>query len=80
MPEVVFQPGIAGVDQAGITEIAEDILMGRLPSHSARGSILNEVFLTGGYCLFHGFEERLENELRAVLLVEAQPQLKVRSA
>lgn len=78
VPEVVFQPGIAGVDQAGIVEIAEDMIMGRLSSHPFVNNILKDVFLTGGYCLFQGFEERLRNELRAVLPVEAQ--LGVRTA
>ncbi|KAK4493779.1 hypothetical protein PRZ48_014964 [Zasmidium cellare] len=72
VPEVVFQPSIAGVDQAGIVEIAEDILMGRLSGHSARDDILKDVFITGGYTLFKGFEERLRNELRAVLPADVQ--------
>ncbi|EGP89704.1 unnamed protein product [Zymoseptoria tritici ST99CH_3D7] len=72
VPEVVFQPGIAGVDQAGIVEIAEDILTQRLANHPARDGILKDVFVTGGYTLFKGFEERLRDELRAVLPVEAE--------
>ncbi|KAK4542564.1 hypothetical protein LTR36_006612 [Oleoguttula mirabilis] len=72
VPEVVFQPSIAGVDQAGITEIAEDILMQRLSYHPARNNILKDIFLTGGYSLFQGFEDRLRNELRAVLPVDVQ--------
>lgn len=70
VPEVVFQPSIAGVDQAGIVEIAEDILMQRLNGNSARDTILKDVFITGGYSLFKGFEERLRDELRAVLPTE----------
>lgn len=72
VPEVVFQPSIAGVDQAGIVEIAEDILMGRLSGQFARDDILKDVFITGGYTLFKGFEERLKNELRAVLPADVQ--------
>ncbi|EME88612.1 uncharacterized protein MYCFIDRAFT_149227 [Pseudocercospora fijiensis CIRAD86] len=72
VPEVVFQPSIAGVDQAGIVEIAEDILMQRLSGHAARDAILKDVFLTGGYTLFKGYEERLQNELRAVLPADVQ--------
>ncbi|KAF7192283.1 Actin-like protein arp5 [Pseudocercospora fuligena] len=72
VPEVVFQPSIAGVDQAGIVEIAEDILMQRLSGHAARDDILKDVFLTGGYTLFKGYEERLQNELRAVLPADVQ--------
>jgi actin-related protein 5 len=67
VPEVVFQPSIAGVDQAGIVEIAEDIVSQRLAAHPARDAILKDVFITGGYTLFKGFEERLRDELRAVL-------------
>lgn len=72
VPEVVFQPSIAGVDQAGIVEIAEDILMQRLAGHASRDAILKDVFVTGGYSLFQGFEDRLRNELRAVLPAEVQ--------
>jgi actin-related protein 5 len=71
VPEVVFQPSIAGLDQAGIVEIAADILMQRLSSQPGGGD-LRDIFLTGGATLFQGFEERLAKELRAVLPVERQ--------
>ena len=79
MPEVVFQPSIAGVDQAGLTEIAEDILMQRLANEisganannsttpSLTSRVSKDIFLTGGYSMFQWFEERLHSELRAVL-------------
>lgn len=67
VPEVVFQPAIAGIDQAGIVEIAEDIVTQRLSGAGYRDDMLKDIFLTGGYTLFQGFEERLQNELRAVL-------------
>ena len=80
VPEVVFQPSIAGVDQAGLTEIAEDILMQRLANDISGGAansnaaspsltsrVSKDIFLTGGYSMFQGFEERLHSELRAVL-------------
>lgn len=76
VPEVIFQPSIAGVDQAGIVEIAEDIVMQRLSSHVAQADILKDVFITGGYSLFQGFEERLRSELRAVLPAEMQMNLR----
>lgn len=72
VPEVLFQPSIAGVDQAGIVEIVDDILMGRLASHPARDDVLKDIFVTGGYALFKGFEQRLRAELRAVLPVDVQ--------
>ncbi|KAI9848588.1 MAG: Nuclear actin-protein involved in chromatin remodeling [Sclerophora amabilis] len=65
VPEVVFEPAIAGVDQAGVLEIATEMLTQRLPA--SRDELLKDVFLTGGNTLFQGFEDRLTNELRAVL-------------
>ena len=67
VPEVIFQPAIAGIDQAGIVEIAEDIITQRLMGEPRRDDMLKDVFLTGGYTMFRGFEERLRDELRAVL-------------
>jgi actin-related protein 5 len=78
VPEVVFQPSIAGLDQAGIVEIAAGILTERLGDHAMRDEILKDVFLTGGNTLFEGFEERLQKELMAVLPQGAP--LKVRRA
>lgn len=72
VPEVIFQPSIAGVDQAGLVEIAEDILMQRLSSHPSQHEILKDVFVTGGYSMFQNFEERLRTELRAVLPADVQ--------
>ena len=76
VPEVIFQPSLAGVDQAGIVEIAEDIVMQRLSSQASQADILKDVFITGGYSLFQGFEERLRNELRAVLPAEMEMNLR----
>ncbi|OAK97916.1 actin-like ATPase domain-containing protein [Phaeosphaeriaceae sp. SRC1lsM3a] len=73
VPEVVFQPSIAGLDQAGIVEIAANILSSR-----ANDDLLKDIFLTGGNTLFEGFEERLKKELRAVL--PAEQSIKVRRA
>ncbi len=93
VPEVVFQPGIAGLDQAGLVEIAGDIVTQRLaslslaPSSSSSSSsppsfvpeeLLRDVFLTGGNTLFHGFDERLRAELPAI--APAGTPLRVRRA
>lgn len=78
VPEVVFQPSMAGLDQAGIVEIASGILNERLAESPHQQDILKDIFLTGGNVLFQGFEERLMNELRATLPVEAP--LHVRTA
>ncbi|KAF2761207.1 actin-like ATPase domain-containing protein [Pseudovirgaria hyperparasitica] len=78
VPEVVFQPSIAGVDQAGIVEIAAGILNERLGDSAYRTEIMKDIFLCGGNTLFQGFEERLKNELRAVMPADAV--MKVRKA
>ncbi|KXX76100.1 Actin-like protein arp5 [Madurella mycetomatis] len=71
VPEVLFQPGaIAGVDQAGIVEIAGDILTQRLPGivgMDGRDEFLRDIFLTGGNTLFQNFDERLRSGLAALL-------------
>ncbi|KAF2244077.1 actin-like ATPase domain-containing protein [Trematosphaeria pertusa] len=78
VPEVVFQPSIAGLDQAGIVEIACNILTERLADSPYRDDVLKDIFLTGGNTMFQGFEERLASELRAVL--PADQELRVRRA
>lgn len=76
VPEVVFQPAIAGLDQAGIVEIAADILMQRLGGAGGAGADMRDIFLTGGATLFQGFDERLARELRSVLPVERAVQVR----
>ena len=70
VPEVVFQPGIAGVDQAGLVDVAVGVLENGVRDVRDREMVLRDVFLTGGNTLFKGFEERLQRDLRALLPVE----------
>ena len=70
VPEVIFQPGIAGVDQAGLVEIIEGIVLGRFSDAAQQQALLRDVFVTGGNSLFTGFEERLAAELSSVLPTE----------
>ncbi|KAL8371941.1 hypothetical protein RB595_001648 [Gaeumannomyces hyphopodioides] len=78
VPEVLFQPAaIAGLDQAGLVEIAGDILTQRLsgllsssssPTAPAdRDAFLRDVFLTGGLTLLRNLDVRLADGLRALL-------------
>lgn len=67
VPEVIFQPSLAGVDQAGITEIIEGIVMNRFNDPLQQKTLLRDVFLTGGNTLFKNFDERLKTELVASL-------------
>ena len=76
VPEIVFQPGIAGLDQAGVVEIATDILNHRLAKIHDGEMIFKDIFLTGGNTLFQGFEERLRKELRSVVPADARFELR----
>ncbi|KAJ5618811.1 hypothetical protein N7510_002795 [Penicillium lagena] len=78
VPEVVFKPSIAGVDQAGLIEIAADIINQRFSTTEDRSRLLKDVFLTGGNTLFTGFDERFRNEVRAYLPIDGE--LRVRKA
>lgn len=71
VPEVIFQPSIAGLDQAGIVEIAADILTHRLHGIGGQDDFLKDIFLTGGSSLFQNFDERLRDGLRACLPADA---------
>jgi actin-related protein 5 len=71
VPEVIFQPSIAGLDQAGIVEIAADILTQRLTGTARQEDFLKDIFLTGGNSLFQNFDERLREGLRACLPADA---------
>ncbi|CAL8581431.1 Actin-related protein 5 [Xanthoria parietina] len=76
VPEVVFQPSIAGLDQAGIVEIAAGVINHGLAKQHDQISVLGDIFLTGGNTLFTGFDERLKRELRAALPIEAPIKLR----
>lgn len=71
VPEVVFKPSIAGVDQAGLIEIAADVVNQRFSSPEDQSRLLRDVFLTGGNTLFQNFDERLRSDLRESLPVES---------
>lgn len=78
VPEVIFQPSIAGLDQAGIIEIAADILTHRLNGVGSQDAFLKDIFLTGGSSIFKNFDERLRDGLRMNLPAEAE--LRIRRA
>ncbi|KAF4126814.1 actin-related protein 5, partial [Geosmithia morbida] len=76
VPEVLFRPSIAGVDQAGLVEIAGNILNQRLAAavgsaDAVHDTFVRDVFLTGGATLFRGLDDRIRSELRALLPTHA---------
>lgn len=64
VPEVLFQPHIVGIDQAGITEMLEN-------SFKVHPMQNVNVFLTGGTSLIKGFSDRLSYDLRQYLPIQA---------
>lgn len=78
VPEVVFQPSIAGVDQAGLVEIIDGVVMNRFNDPAQQRAMLRDVFVTGGNTLFRNFEQRLRHDLIAAL--PSDYQIDVRTA
>ncbi|ODV59431.1 actin-related protein ARP5 [Ascoidea rubescens DSM 1968] len=79
VPETMFQPSIVGVDQAGISELSENIIVNRLPSEGfyskneiEKAPIINDIFLTGGLSHFKNFDERLKNDFTSFLPVNSK--------
>lgn len=83
VPEVTFQPSLAGIDSAGLLEVIEHILKSFTPSerdrltnvsrmpflHFETESSAQNVFLTGGYSRVLQFDERIKREMTSVLPV-----------
>lgn len=63
-PEVVYQPSLVGIDQAGITETTQFVLKHFSPDEQQ--ILVNNIFITGGNTMIPNFKERLEVELLAV--------------
>ncbi|KAL9988638.1 hypothetical protein ACROYT_G003104 [Oculina patagonica] len=64
VPEIVYQPAMLGIEQAGIVETIDFIL-----NHYSAGlqtALVQNVFVTGGNTKFSNFQERLERELLAI--------------
>ena len=74
VPEVLFSPGIAGVDQAGLIEISSGIMQ----RSGHQDDLIKDIFVTGGFASLEGLDTRIERELRAVL--PAGSPLRVRKA
>lgn len=81
-PEILFQPHMAGLDQAGISELLDDLFHRRLDGRFEPGgqsyNMIQDVFLTGGLSQLPNFQSRIVNEFTSFLPVGAP--LKVRTA
>jgi actin len=72
-PEVLFKPSLLGLESAGIPELIRDSIMKCHPD--LQDLMFRNIILAGGNTMFPGIEERLRNELMA--LVTAVPIIKV---
>ncbi|CDW79283.1 actin-related protein 5 [Stylonychia lemnae] len=62
--EILFQPSIVGLENAGLGEILENIMNGL--NNEQKAKILSHVLLTGGNTQVPNFERRIEAELRMI--------------
>ncbi|WFD05516.1 Nuclear actin-protein involved in chromatin remodeling [Malassezia vespertilionis] len=65
VPEISWQPLIAGVDQAGVAELSRHVLHG--VDAPLRARMARNVLVTGRYATLSGFDTRLASALRASL-------------
>jgi len=65
IPETYFNPSMAGVDSAGLGEVAHGILSSFSESDKAR--LVKNVFISGSPSLLPGLTERLLVTLRPIL-------------
>ncbi|KAL7750910.1 Nuclear actin-protein involved in chromatin remodeling [Sorochytrium milnesiophthora] len=69
VPEAMWQPhAIAGVDQAGLSEIVESVL--RQFSREQRLAMAKNVFVTGSHTGLLQFDKRLQHDMRAAQPVD----------
>ncbi|CAG97943.1 actin-related protein ARP5 [Kluyveromyces lactis] len=73
-PEVIFQPSMGGLDQAGIAELADGILTKKFGSGSSKLSqqcldMASNIFITGGNTKIPNLRERIVNEFTGFLPV-----------
>ncbi|XP_033119970.1 actin-related protein 5-like [Anneissia japonica] len=60
-PEILFQPSMLGLDQAGLAETLEFVLSKYSPELQHR--LVQNIFITGGNVTYSGIEDRMKKEL-----------------
>lgn len=65
VPEVLFQPSIVGVDQAGISEILSDMLTKSYKPYQV--DMAKNIVVTGGFSSFKNLDERIASDIRSEL-------------
>ncbi|GAA5897144.1 uncharacterized protein JCM6883_006594 [Sporobolomyces salmoneus] len=67
VPEVLWQPHLGGLDQAGLGEVVEYVL--KRFGVKERERLMSNIFVTGGNTLLPNFDSRLRSSLTPVLPV-----------
>ncbi|KAF9903077.1 Nuclear actin-protein involved in chromatin remodeling [Linnemannia zychae] len=65
VPEVLFQPGVIGLDQTGLVETLQDIL--KRFDKQAKERLVQNIMVTGGLAQVPGLIERLDHSVRSIL-------------
>jgi len=65
VPEILFQPGIIGLDQTGLVETIQDVL--KRFDAQARQRLVENILVTGGMAQIPGLIDRLDNSIRSIL-------------
>ncbi|KAF9364568.1 Nuclear actin-protein involved in chromatin remodeling [Mortierella sp. NVP85] len=79
VPEILFQPGIIGLDQTGLVETIQDVL--KRFDAQARQRLVENILVTGGMAQIPGLIDRLDNSIRSILPFSQDKKLyQVRSA
>ncbi|CAD7702028.1 unnamed protein product [Ostreobium quekettii] len=64
VPELLFQPSMCGIDQAGAGEVLA-IMLREMPAELAERCASGGLLITGGNSAYPGLDVRLESELRS---------------
>ncbi|PWN44568.1 actin-like ATPase domain-containing protein [Ceraceosorus guamensis] len=68
VPEILWQPSIAGVDQAGLDELVTHVLRNYQQDVTKR--LANNIFVTGQHTQYPNFDDRLCQSVRATQSVD----------
>lgn len=74
-PELIFQPHMIGIREAGLAETIEFLLKKYTPEQQNR--LVSNVFLTGGPAAFPGIQERLRKELMQIRPFQSKFQINI---
>lgn len=74
-PELLFQPSMMGIQEAGLAETIDYVL--KLFTAEEQQKLVNTIFVTGGCSKIPGFQERLEKELLEIRPFESTFQVKM---